>query len=103
MKNVALHQSEISWLPVKPTPNGLLGFCSFVLCDSFYVGNVALHATSTGDLRLVYPDKVLPNGKRIHVFHPIKQEAGDIVLSAISQKYQQIANTGKVCPDERHY
>ncbi len=103
MKNVALHLSEITWLPVKPTPDGLVGFCSMVLCDSFYLGNIALHATGTGDLRLVYPDKVLPNGKRIHVFHPITKEAGNIVLSAVSEKYQQVTNGGKVCPDERNY
>ena len=90
MKNVATNYlSSIQLLPVKPN-NGLLGFASFLLNGSFYVGNIAIHSRPDGNLRLVFPEKTLPNGKVISIFHPITAFAGQLVLTEVSKKYNQI-------------
>ena len=82
-----LEISEIEIVPVKPK-NGLLAFASFVLNREFYVGNVAIFSRPDGqDYRLVYPTKVLPNGKSIACFHPITRQAGDWVKANVIAEY----------------
>ncbi len=91
MENVAI-LSEISIFPIKPTSEGLLGFTSFVLNDHFYAGNIAIVSRPNGSLRLVYPEKILPNAKRINIFHPITKKAGDLILFEVTKKYQEITS-----------
>ena len=90
MEKVVIKISEISILPVKPV-DGLLGWASLVLNHQFYVGNLAIHSRPNGDIRLTFPEKVLPNGRRICCFHPITQEAGGIILAAVAEKYDRLA------------
>jgi len=88
---VTIKLSEIQIVPIKPN-KGLVAFVSFVVNDSFFVGDVALYTSpSTEDgFRLVYPDKVLPSGKRIQCVHPITKRAGEAVHSAVINKYQEL-------------
>ena len=83
--------SEIQIIPVKPN-NGLIAFASCVINDQFYVGNIAIYTSpsSHDGYRLVYPTKVLPNGKEIHAVHPINRETGEQVQKAIITKYEEI-------------
>ncbi|MCX5750865.1 MAG: septation protein SpoVG family protein [Candidatus Saganbacteria bacterium] len=82
--------SEIQILPVKPQ-NGLVAFASFCLNEQFYVGNIAIYTTPDGyGYRLVYPDKMLPNGKRVSLFHPIIKEAGEAINLVITEKYKEL-------------
>jgi len=83
--------SEIQIIPVKPKC-GLLAFVSIVINQQFYVGNIAIYSSpSTEDgFRLVYPCKVLPNGKQINCFHPITKTAGEEVHTAVISKYQEL-------------
>jgi DNA-binding cell septation regulator SpoVG len=75
MKEIAI--SEIQIIPVKPN-KGLVAFASCVINDQFYAGDIAIYTRPNGeDYRLVYPCKVLPNGKKINCFHPINREAAD--------------------------
>ena len=76
--------SEIQIIPVKPK-EGLVAFASCVINNQFYVGDIAIYTRPNGeDQRLVYPCKVLPNGKRINCFHPINQEtAGQLTKEII--------------------
>ena len=73
--------SEINVVPVKPK-DGLLGFCSFILNDSFYIGSVAIFSKREGGIRLVYPKK-----KEIHCFHPINKEVGHYITNKILEKF----------------
>lgn len=80
--------SEIQIIPVKPQ-NGLVAFASAVINDQFYISNIAVYTSPSNQLgyRLVYPDKILSNGKRVNCFHPITTEAGEVVSRAIIEKY----------------
>lgn len=67
--------SEIDVTPIKPR-NGLSAFCSFVINNSFFVGDVAIYSRLDGSgYRLVYPVKVLQNGAKINCFYPINQKS----------------------------
>ena len=85
--------SEIQILPLKPN-NGLIAFVSFVVNNQLYIGNVALYTSpsSSDGFRLVYPIKVLPNGKEISCVHPISREAGGQFQKAVIQKYEELFN-----------
>ena len=83
--------TEIQIIPVKPK-NGLVAFASCVINDSFYIGNIAVHTSQNcpEGYRLVYPSKVLPNGKEVNCVHPINRDAGEVISKAIVGKFQQI-------------
>jgi len=82
--------SEINLIPVRPN-NGLIAFASFILNGQFFVGNIGIYTTPDGySYRLVYPDKILPNGKRINLFHPISREAGESIKEVVINKYKAL-------------
>lgn len=82
---------EIQIIPVMPK-DGLIAFASCVVNNQFYIGNVAIYTSpsSPDGYRLVYPIKVLPNGKEINCVHPINRETGEQVKKAIIQKYEEL-------------
>ena len=62
-KVMTIKLTEIQIVPVKPN-NGLVAFVSFVLDDSFFVGDVAIYSRiDQQGYRLVYPAKTLFNQK----------------------------------------
>jgi len=94
MKEVVI--SEIQIIPIKPK-DGLVAFASFVIDDQFYVGDIAIYTRPSGqDYRLVYPCKILPNGKRINCFHPINRETGECMKKAIIDKYLEMVSKCKM-------
>ena len=83
--------SEIQIIPVKPK-DGLIAFASCVVNNQFYMGNIAIYTSpsSPDGYRLIYPIKVLPNGKEINCIHPINKETGEQIKEAIITKYQEL-------------
>lgn len=83
--------AEVQIIPVKPR-DGLVALATCVINGALYVGNIAIHTSpqSSHGLRLLYPDKILPNGKVINCFHPITKEAGELIKKAIISKYLDI-------------
>jgi stage V sporulation protein G len=87
--------SEVEILPVKPR-GGLVAFASCVLNGQVYLGNIGIHTRPDGSgYRLVFPVKVLPNGKEIHCFHPLSRQAGDLFLQAIIRKFEELTRGGE--------
>ena len=85
-----LEISEIQILPVKPQ-NGLVAFCSFVINNQFYVGDVALYTRPDGwSYRLVYPVRKLANGKTVSCVHPIYKQIGEKIEQAVTSKYTEL-------------
>jgi len=83
--------SQIKVTPIKPA-DGLIAFCSFVIDDCFYIGDVGLHYSPDrpDDLYwLVYPAKTLFNGKQINVCHPINRETELFIKRAVAARYEE--------------
>lgn len=81
--------SEINIIPVKPK-DGLIGFVSFVLNDSFYIGSIAIYTLIRGsEFRLVYPTKKYGE-RNIGIFHPINARAGHIIEMAVLEKVTKL-------------
>ena len=96
---IALEYSKVkqtvSWLCLYDKPlskEGLVAFTSCVINNQFYVGDIAIYTRHNGeDYRLVYPCKVLPNGKKINCFQPINREAADQLKEKITGAYMNLA------------
>ena len=89
-KMMEINLSEINIIPVKPR-NGLLAFVSFILNNSFYVGDVALYSRLNQDgYRLCYPLKILANGVKVNCFHPITKEASQAIEKAVIERFEEL-------------
>lgn len=88
-ENTPIHLSEICIIPIRPR-EGHIGYTTFILDERFYVGNVGIHSTPTGDIRLLYPSAMLPNGKLITTFHPITKYAGLEITRQVAAKYNEL-------------
>ncbi len=92
MLNTQFVVEEIEIFPVKPH-GGLIAFASCILNGQLYLGNIGIHTRPDGSgYRLVFPVKVLPNGKEIHCFHPLTRDAGDLFLQEIIRKFEELAH-----------
>ena len=76
--------SEINIVPVKPK-DGLLGFVSFVVDESFYMGNITIYSKLNGGIRLVYPKK-----GEIYCLHPIQKKVGRFLETLVQEKFNEI-------------
>lgn len=91
-----MHLSEIQITPIKPQ-DGLVGFASFVLNQSLYLGSVGIFTRPQGGYRLVYPTKKV--GLRdINLFHPISKEFASEVEVAVLSKFEEVMKS-----NVRHY
>ncbi len=83
--------SEIQVIPVNPQ-GSLVAFASCVVDEALYIGDITIHSslTNTEGFRLVYPDKTLPNGKKVNCIHPINRESGEMISKAIIGEYKKL-------------
>ncbi len=83
--------SEIQIIPVRPK-EGLVAFASFVINNQFYIGNIAIYTSpaSPDGLRLVYPTRVLGNGKNVAIVFPVNQATGFSVQGSIVERYLRL-------------
>jgi len=86
--------TEVEIYPLRPK-EGLVGFASCVFDGKLSLNSIAIHTRSDGTgYRLVYPAKVLPNGKVINTFYPITKEAGEKIEAEIITEMEKV--TAKV-------
>ena len=91
-----INLSEIDVTPIKPR-NGLIAFCSFVINNSFFVGDVAIYSRLDGSgYRLVYPIKILPNGAKINCFYPINQKSSKIIEEQVFRVFLNLIEKVKM-------
>lgn len=82
--------SEPTFLPLKPNEKGLIGIASVVYNNSLSLNCISVYLRPNGDLRLVFPIKVLPNSKEVNVYYPINKDNYEAIKKAIVDKYLDI-------------
>jgi DNA-binding cell septation regulator SpoVG len=86
----AMRFTDIQIVPIKPR-NGLLGFVSFVLNGTLYLGDIAIYSRLGQEgYRLVYPMRTLSNGAKVNIFHPITREVGHQIEKQVSAAYREL-------------
>ncbi|MBA7616203.1 hypothetical protein ES703_23499 [subsurface metagenome] len=89
MSNIQV--SEVTVIPVKPK-KGLLGFCTFVLNDAFFIRDVAIYNTLSNEygIRLVYPGRRSSSGDILNTVHPINRSADEAVLKEVAKEFERV-------------
>lgn len=82
--------SEPTFLPLKPNEKGLIGIASVVFNNYLSLNCISVYLRPNGDLRIVFPVKVLPNSKEVNVYYPINRVAYEAIREAIASKYEEI-------------
>ena len=82
--------TEVTYFPLKPTQQGLIGFASCLFNDSLSLNSIAIYSKPGGDIRLLFPDTYLANGKQINVFYPINNQTYEAIRQAIARKIENV-------------
>ena len=94
--------TEIEIVPVRPN-KGLVAFASFILNDSFFIGDVAIYTRiDQPGYRLVYPVRYLVTGLRVHCFKPIHKPVADDIESQVSRCYEKLIENVKKMEGTTH-
>lgn len=94
--------TEIQIVPVKPN-NGLVAFVSFVISESFFVGDVAIYSRiDQQGYRLVYPAKILFNGLKINCFKPINKPVADEIERQVLSEFGKLIEKAKKTEGTSH-
>jgi len=81
---------EVQIVPIKPV-DGLVGFASFVLNNSLYLGSIGIITRPEGGYRLTYPTKKV-GYKNINLFYPINRAFASEIEKVIIEKYEEVMN-----------
>jgi len=82
--------TEPTFIPLKPNEKGLIGIASVVFNNSLSLNCISVYIRPNGDLRLLFPVKILPNSKEVNVYYPINNETYEAIKEAIAEKYREI-------------
>lgn len=66
-----------------------MAFASCVLDGSYYVAGIAIFTRLNGGFRLVYPTRKVGD-RQLHVHHPISQEMGRAMDTAILRRVEEV-------------
>lgn len=82
--------TEVDIYPIRPK-DGLVAFVSCLFNGQLSLNSIAIYTKPDGsDYRLVYPAKILPNGKQINLFYPINKDTADVIHRAIIVEYEKL-------------
>ena len=94
--------TEIEIVPVRPN-KGLVAFASFIINDSFFIGDVAIYTRiDQPGYRLVYPVRYLVTGLRVHCFKPIHKPVADEIENQVSSCYEKLIENVKKMEGTTH-
>lgn len=88
--------TEIQIVPITAN-DGHVGFCSFLINESFKVNSVAIFSKLGGGYRLVYPNKII-NNKPITLFYPINKKISEYIESEVIKYFENLMKS-----NDMHY
>ena len=81
--------SEIVFFPIKATARGVVCFVSFTYSNIFRINDCAIVTRKEGGFRIVYPLRMLPNGKTINSVYPLSAEIAKPIEDFILSEYDK--------------
>ena len=85
--------SEVTFYPLRPTEKGLIGIASCLFNGQLSLNSISVYLTPSGDIRLLFPDKILPNSKKINIFYPVNNKAYEAIKEAVKAKLKILIET----------
>ena len=81
----------VTFYPIRPTAKGLIGFANCLFNHQLSLNSIAVYTRPAGSgIRLVFPQRELPNGRRVHLFHPVTRDVTDLLTEAVAAKLQEV-------------
>jgi hypothetical protein len=81
----------VTFYPTRLTAKGLIGFANCLYGRQLALNGIAVYTRPDGSgIRLVFPQRDLPNGLRIHLFHPVTREITDLLTEAVAAKLREV-------------
>ncbi len=87
--------SEVVFYPLRPTEKGLIGIASCLFDQKLSLNSISVYLTPTGNIRLLFPNKILPNSKEINIFYPINKETYEDIREAVAKKIEELNEKAK--------
>ena len=87
--------SEVIFYPIRPTEKGLIGFAACLFDSKLSLQSIAVYTTAAGGIRLVFPNKLLPNSKEINIFYPVNHETYESIKEAVANKIKELSEKAK--------
>ncbi len=87
--------SEVTFYPLRPTEKGLIGFASCLFDNKLSLNSISVYLTPSGDIRLLFPNKTLPNSKEINIFYPVNKETYELLKQAVAKKIEILSEKAK--------
>lgn len=81
---------SVTFYPLRPTEKGLIGIAGCLFDNKLALNSISVYLTPTGDIRLLFPNKVLPNSKEINIYYPINKETYDLIKEAVIKKIKEL-------------
>jgi len=81
--------SEVVFFPIKPTNKGVVGFVSFTYSNLFRINDCAIVTKREGGYRIVYPIKILPNGKTVNTIYPLSAKIAKPIEDFLLYAYDE--------------
>jgi hypothetical protein len=76
--------SNIEFFPIQPR-SGLIGFTSMALDHVLKIDGIAVYTRPNGGIRLVFPDRCLPNGLKVNLIKPLDHSLGLALEDAVQK------------------
>ena len=87
--------SEVTFYPIRPTEKGLIGFAACLFDNKLVLNSIAVYTTMNGDVRLVFPNKLLPNSKEINAYFPVNRKTYELIKEAVAKKIEELTEKVK--------
>lgn len=87
--------SEITFYPIIPTSKGLICYVSFTYNNELRINDCGIYTKPNGDYRILYPVKVLRNGKVISSVYPINKKIGKYIEDFLLSEYNKFVENKK--------
>lgn len=87
--------NEVCFYPLRPNEKGLIGFASCLFDKKLSLNSIAVYTKPDGDIRLLFPNKYLPNSKEITLYYPIDTQTYEEIRQAIIKKIEELAEKAK--------
>lgn len=95
--------TEINIYPLKPK-GGLVAFGSCLFAERLSLNSIAIYTKPDGSgYRLVYPSKMLPNGKQINLFYPIDKATGKTIEHVIIRTFEDLMKKSRESEESNGY
>lgn len=88
MANKLITKVEI--VPIIPK-QGHIAFANVIFEDKLALNGIGVHTClHRSGFRLLYPTKILPNGKIIQIYYPINKQIADEIQDTIINEYEEL-------------